>query len=548
MKNEKLINRLSEALGVEQDVAELSFNIFIEETAKKLKVGETLSVEGVGFFQKHSEDELRFVDVLEENSEKLFEKIEIPKKEKESFDLDEDLFSPSLDSSAVNFSDKEQLEKLSEIENKVAAKVNEFEVLNDFDIYSLAIEKDLTEESQEEVPADLEDDLEEELSAKTEEEPTELDENLQKELEEELMSDLEEENEEEPSLKEEQEEEQENTENESNELEGDNQESTDENDEPEVENKEEENTESEQEQENDEKQPEHTSQENEIIDEEELKGIFDDDEEESSKDDDNQDTEGEEGKKKKSLFGFLKRKGKKDKKEKKEKKPKKEKKKKKKDKEGEGEEESEKKKGLSKKLLIILIAVFVVLTAGGVYYFFFMGDEGNTTEETVAENKHEAKAEEEHGGEHEKMSLEDSLALHRKRPLTPEEIGEHRESGEKIVVDINNPENAKDESFLIQGADLEDPLSMKEFPHEVKISNTIYKADGKYMVQVSSWKRSSRALKIVQKLRRAGYNAFIVKAYLPALGGTWYRVRIGFFKTEKEAREFMKKREYLNVR
>jgi hypothetical protein len=219
-----------------------------------------------------------------------------------------------------------------------------------------------------------------------------------------------------------------------------------------------------------------------------------------------------------------------------------------KDKQEENGEEDGKKK-ISKKLLIILIAVFVLITAGGVYFFFFSGGEEGT-EEVKTEH---AKEEEGHGGGHgehgeEKMSIEDSLALHRKKPLTPEEIGEHIPSETEYSVDVNKPEQPEDISYLISGTELEDPLSIKDFPNEVKISNTLYKVGNKYMVQVSSWKRSSRAITIVEKLRRAGYNAFIVKAYLPSLGGTWYRVRIGFFKTLEEAKEFLRKKEYLNVR
>lgn len=66
--------------------------------------------------------------------------------------------------------------------------------------------------------------------------------------------------------------------------------------------------------------------------------------------------------------------------------------------------------------------------------------------------------------------------------------------------------------------------------------------DGKnYSYQTSSWPRKLRAEQEVKRLRALGINAFIVKAYLPQKGGTWYRVRVGSFNSEKEAQDYINK-------
>lgn len=79
---------------------------------------------------------------------------------------------------------------------------------------------------------------------------------------------------------------------------------------------------------------------------------------------------------------------------------------------------------------------------------------------------------------------------------------------------------------------------------EIRLSNMIF-FDGKsYSFQTSSWKNKALAEAEVNRLRSIGFNAFLVQAYLPQKGGTWYRVRIGSFGSEQEALEFMKKNNF----
>ncbi len=80
--------------------------------------------------------------------------------------------------------------------------------------------------------------------------------------------------------------------------------------------------------------------------------------------------------------------------------------------------------------------------------------------------------------------------------------------------------------------------------NEVRLSSMIF-FDGKnYSFQTSSWKNKSLAEIEMSRLRSLGFNAFLSEAYLPQKGGTWYRVRIGYFNSEQEALEFKKKNNF----
>ncbi len=76
---------------------------------------------------------------------------------------------------------------------------------------------------------------------------------------------------------------------------------------------------------------------------------------------------------------------------------------------------------------------------------------------------------------------------------------------------------------------------------ETRLSNMVF-FDGKsYSFQISSWKNKLLAQSEVDRLRSLGFNAFSTEAFLPDKGGTWYRIRIGYFNSEREAVDFKKK-------
>ncbi|MFC2134840.1 SPOR domain-containing protein [Bacteroidota bacterium] len=74
--------------------------------------------------------------------------------------------------------------------------------------------------------------------------------------------------------------------------------------------------------------------------------------------------------------------------------------------------------------------------------------------------------------------------------------------------------------------------------NESNVASTIFTDGSLFCFQVSSWKRKKIADSEVQRLRDLGHNAFVVEAYIPSKGGTWYRVRIGYFNSLQEARNY----------
>ena len=79
---------------------------------------------------------------------------------------------------------------------------------------------------------------------------------------------------------------------------------------------------------------------------------------------------------------------------------------------------------------------------------------------------------------------------------------------------------------------------------DTRISNSIYYDGKNYNFQTSSWRNKITAEQEVQRLRSLGYKSYLLEAYLPQKGGTWYRVRIGPFNSEKEAQLFMRENNF----
>lgn len=88
---------------------------------------------------------------------------------------------------------------------------------------------------------------------------------------------------------------------------------------------------------------------------------------------------------------------------------------------------------------------------------------------------------------------------------------------------------------------VEEKTLYRKFTGEVRINNRIYSDGKRFMVQVSSFKSKGRAESDATRYQNMGHDAFIVEANLPQLGGTWYRVRIGYFGSQKDAENFIAK-------
>jgi cell division protein FtsN/nucleoid DNA-binding protein len=68
---------------------------------------------------------------------------------------------------------------------------------------------------------------------------------------------------------------------------------------------------------------------------------------------------------------------------------------------------------------------------------------------------------------------------------------------------------------------------------------------GRYTVQVSSWKSTSKANRQAQELSAAGFDAYVMEAQVN--GESWHRVRVGRFGTMGEAREVIMKMQATGV-
>jgi len=80
----------------------------------------------------------------------------------------------------------------------------------------------------------------------------------------------------------------------------------------------------------------------------------------------------------------------------------------------------------------------------------------------------------------------------------------------------------------------------REINNDQSISKQIYFDGKRYTIQSSSWRSSSIAEREVLKLKKRGFDAFIYKAFIASKNDTWNRVRIGYFKSKKEAEEFIR--------
>lgn len=65
-----------------------------------------------------------------------------------------------------------------------------------------------------------------------------------------------------------------------------------------------------------------------------------------------------------------------------------------------------------------------------------------------------------------------------------------------------------------------------------------YQNERLYTIQVSSWESKEQAEKHMQKFLDKGFESYIQRAFISSKNAFWYRVRVGVFKTEQEAKNF----------
>lgn len=115
-------------------------------------------------------------------------------------------------------------------------------------------------------------------------------------------------------------------------------------------------------------------------------------------------------------------------------------------------------------------------------------------------------------------------------------IKDEKRTDDKTAKDVGVKKNIPSAASSKPAGDL-----YREIANERNVGGNIFYDGKEYMVQVSSWRNSFVAKKEAQKLRRKGYDAFVVKAYVKKFNATFHRVRIGGFKTKREALNFAKK-------
>jgi hypothetical protein len=73
---------------------------------------------------------------------------------------------------------------------------------------------------------------------------------------------------------------------------------------------------------------------------------------------------------------------------------------------------------------------------------------------------------------------------------------------------------------------------------ERNVGNMIFTDGRLYCFQLSSWRSYDSAVREIDRLQAQGENAFIVEVNNQhGLEGTWYRIRIGYFKSLQETRD-----------
>lgn len=178
----------------------------------------------------------------------------------------------------------------------------------------------------------------------------------------------------------------------------------------------------------------------------------------------------------------------------------------------------------------------------------FADDE--TTTKPVADNAHG----EEHG--------EKADAHAEKAEAHGEKVAAKEQHGEKAVAPAAKDEHAKpavakkDEPRKAVTAHGEEPSAVahnvaagkaptsalvKEAKSETRTPSSLPKdvaqySVGKFTVQIAAFANENEAKQRAEGLKKSGYSAFYVPASVK--GKTWYRVSVGLFATEKEAKDY----------
>jgi cell division protein FtsN len=110
-------------------------------------------------------------------------------------------------------------------------------------------------------------------------------------------------------------------------------------------------------------------------------------------------------------------------------------------------------------------------------------------------------------------------------------------TGEYVELnDRNSAQELSSENSGLQSKSQSKPADKYKYDvtAERNVTGTIFTDGKKYCFQVSSWRKKSTANQEVERLKRAGYSAYLVEGRPENKKGVWYRVRIGYFDTLDE--------------
>lgn len=206
-------------------------------------------------------------------------------------------------------------------------------------------------------------------------------------------------------------------------------------------------------------------------------------------------------------------------------------------------------------LFWVVLSLFVVVTIGGFYFIFFTGDsdEKHSKTELLTEEKSEVPSETDdlnispdkkdnviidpnfkEGQEVDKKNdlTEKASDTSKEKTISEQKVDEKKTT--KEAADTKNDAVNKKSTTSTEKVQYRTDKNMKES------GRFIFTDGNKYSVQVASFKTANRAEKEVKRLLKKNYDAYIVKAYLKTLGGTWYRIRVGGFNSLNEAKKFQR--------
>ncbi len=195
---------------------------------------------------------------------------------------------------------------------------------------------------------------------------------------------------------------------------------------------------------------------------------------------------------------------------------------------------------------ILLISILVAVIAFAVIFLFWPSTEEGVAENSVANSEIISSENNEH------TKIDSTNIINKEKTENVEEKKQEKTDAEKLA-EVKKIEKQNRETVTTKGTKKVIPKVGKknssnksgklyrDIPNDVNVASRIYTDGVRFTVQSSSWRSTSIAEREVSKLKKRGFDAFIVKVFIKSKGSTWNRVRIGYFNTQKEAEEFLQK-------